>query len=363
LALFALAGSHLRLRYGLCTYDTNSREVFFVDDDAILGIGGVGITPIYRSRNSDCQIVEADIVFREHPNKPWQVSRLTDTSWGYNGDYSNTSRELTPTALHEVGHFFGLGHENRTYNMMGADYSHVYPYVDSITSASKEQGYIGTDMAQGLVNLYGLSNDLSKQDLSVTHFWKPAMGTGSVTGQYSNHERIPLFQPGTPAPVQVADCTSQYVQSGSTSCHFNDPFLSLRDGEHTFGVKRGQQVVLKFGFENAGVSTQTVKVNYYLSTDKSISSADTLLSSQTKTIARNVVAATPQPAIIPPASQIGYVPTGFIAGPNYEDATVVIPSTAPLGRAYLGVMVDAANTVIEKNENNNTSYVAVKITN
>lgn len=116
---------------------------------------------------------------------------------------------------------------------------------------------------------------------------------------------------------------------------------------------------LKYSGSAAGLRN----ISYYLSTDKSISSADTLLSSQTKTIARNVVAATPQPAIIPPASQIGYVPTGFIAGPNYEDATVVIPSTAPLGRAYLGVMVDAANTVIEKNENNNTSYVAVKITN
>jgi hypothetical protein len=26
--LFALAGSHLRLRYGLCTYDTNSRLIY-----------------------------------------------------------------------------------------------------------------------------------------------------------------------------------------------------------------------------------------------------------------------------------------------------------------------------------------------
>ena len=288
-------------------------EVWFTSDPNLTwggstSSGSPAVTHFARF-NSQCQFTEADLL----------VSTVNQTNWDYSnavsssGAYGGTKRQLLPTFIHELGHVSGLAHEGRYYNIMGTDWTHVN------RNGSLSEGYLGEDASNGLVASYGLVADTAYQDVSLTH-WRR---TG-VTSEYSLHQRVPLLS----STGVALTCTPQ---KNVTTCAGND-----YEGDQYYKVTRGQTVNLMLGYENNGRDTKTVKTSYYLSTDTTITSADTYLGEASYSLARDL--------------------------PNYYQKSLTIPATLTVGKVYyLGAIVDSANTVVEKDETNNTSYTAIKI--
>lgn len=212
-------------------------------------------------------------------------------------NYGGTKRSLRGVMIHELGHFFGLGHETDTYNIMGDDSTHVHANGSVVT------WYGGEDATRGLIALYG-SNGL--QDVAVSH-WHLC---GSF-GQYSSHCRNGMTD-----------------AAGNALTAYNDGA-----NEPLFYVTRGQSYYPMATLENMGSSTETVTVRFVLSTNDTISTGDTTIATVSKTLTQDVV--------------------------NESTGTrVTIPSTIAPGDYWLGAIVDADGAVPEWNESNNAGYLA-----
>ncbi|WP_020405731.1 matrixin family metalloprotease [Hahella ganghwensis] len=244
--------------------------------------------------NGSCNMTEADI--RMDSSVTWTTSIVKTTNFNYGG----SGRPFQTTLLHELGHAIGLGHEADEYNIMGQDWDHIH------TNGNYSRAYFGEDASDGSVYLYGAG---SGQDLGVVH-WK---WTGA-SGAYSAHGRTRLLDPSTGSELS-------YTVVG---------------GERRYNVVRGQNVRMELTYENNGNSYQYQDVNYYISTNSTVSTWDTLLASR----------------------NLGLSPDNVYTS-TYD---VTIPSNVSCNTPHwLGAVMDPDGSVSELAEWNNATYIPVYV--
>ena len=210
----------------------------------------------------------------------------------------NGKRSFQSMMLHELGHVAGLAHEADEYNIMGDNGSHHG------TNGSVIYPYIGEDASDAVYDLYGVSSD-AFEDVSVAP-WK-YFGPG---GEYSNHIRTDLYR---------ADGTRI------------SPDLSGGFDPRVYHVGWGDYIV-EFTYENSGKSSQTADVRFYLSTNRTISTADTVVGTW-----NNVVQGR------------GNVYTA--------KRTITMPEVR--GQYYLGVKIDYNNQIAESESSRNATYIGL----
>ena len=218
--------------------------------------------------------------------------------------YGGLYRPFVTTALHEMGHALGLGHENRFYNIMGSDFTHVHTHVN------RTQGYAGADATQGSLFLYGKQYGSATEDLAVTH-WKYA----GVKGEYSTHTQTLLYH-----------------------TNGNVVYWDILDGFPRHHVQAGSTYRAEFTYENNGYgSYSNVKVAWFLSTNKIISTFDQQIGS----------------------ALIGQFPGGAVWTATYD---LTIPAGLKSGMTYyLGAIIDYQNNINEFKEDNNATFLQIKI--
>jgi hypothetical protein len=241
-------------------------------------------------------IVEADVVFW---NGIAYTSSMNKTSLT---PYGGGSRPFQTTCMHEYGHACGLGHENDEYTIMGQDWDHIH------LNGSTCRSYLGEDACDGLVALYGAVGS-GFEDVSLSHWeW-----TGA-SGEYSTHGLCKMFSNSTGAEL------------GWTS--FN--------GQRRYNVTKGVTYRVELTFENNGRTTQNPSVGFYISTNSTISTGDTLVRTVTPSVGR------------------GDVMTTWY--------TVTIPSNLTSGTTYyLGAIIDRTGAIAETDESNNAAYHIIRI--
>jgi hypothetical protein len=280
-----------------------------------------GAMPIFRQaawRRNPTSLSTAIIILNRPPVGVNKVGYGNDKAalFEYGGSYS----PLRSIVMHELGHVAGLQHEGDVLNLMGGDYLLV-------ANGAGIQPYIGEDAAAGLIALYGLSKD-AKEDVSVSHWRYGGKVEGGVGGFFSVHHRTRIFD----ADKQELAMACPYAKPD-----LNGP-LNTACPEPVYQVDKGQSVKLELSYENAGKTTPlAVKVHYYLSTDNSIDTGDTLLKAGKLSLKRDT-----KPATL--------------------TTDIVIPNTVLTGKDYwLGCIVDADNTLDESFETNNATYVGIAV--
>ena len=234
------------------------------------------------------EIVEADVIF--YANTAWTTDTTKQSTLAYGG----AARLFQATAVHELGHAAGLSHETGTYNVMGQEWDHV------TCNGSAIRAYLGEDAADGLVQLYGT---FQMEDLSVSLF----QHTGSFNG-YSTHGACFLFD-----------------SNGSSL-----PSL-FEDGQPRYQVPFGQPIQAEFTYDNNGANAKVVQLGFYVSTNSFISTADTLIHTETISISRD--------------------------DPLTRMTTVNLPTDLNFGQTYyLGVIIDDGDQISEAVETNNEAY-------
>jgi len=267
-------------------------EVWFTDDDEYPAV----CYPWYDIFDWE-RIVEADVLF--YTGEGWTTSMSKSALWTYGG----ASRPFQASVLHEYGHAAGLGHENDEYTVMGSSFRHLH------LNGSTCRSYLGEDACDGLVYLYGRKSGATVEDVSVVH-WKYL----GEDGEYATHQLCKMFN-------------TSGTELGSNAF----------DGQRRYNVTRSQSVRPEFSYENNGETSKTVRVGYYISTNSTISTSDTLIATRSITVNRNDV----------------WTDSG---------ATVVIPSNLTVGSTYyLGVIIDDNAAVSEIDESNNASYHIIRI--
>lgn len=244
-------------------------------------------------------VVEADVMFYNGIAYEDNMNKIN--FWGFGGN----SRPFETTAIHELGHTAGLGHENNEYNIMGGDYTFIHVNGDSVRS------YIGEDGSDGLVWLYGSRN---AEDVSVVNYKYKGR-----SGAYSAHEHTQLYD------------TSGNILSGSNStstCYRNMC-------ETTYDVSAGQTVDFEVTAENSGRNSQTVNISYYLSTNSTITTTDTLLATDSISVSRRDA--------------------------DTIKKRLTIPNNLQTGNYWLGAIIDSSNWLAEVDEVNNATYTAIRI--
>jgi len=282
-----------------------------LDDDTSVAVGNgeseiwwdnSGNSAIGYNITSPCgRTIEGDIIF--HNTVSYDDSMENKANfWNYGGN----SRTFETTALHEVGHTVGLAHENRYYNIMGSDYTHVHT-----TGENALRSYLGEDAVNGLISLYGGSN---REDLSVAA-WRHI----GASGEYSTHGRTRLFNSGG-ALLSASNATPSCTRS---QC------------ELRYNVAIGETIQYEMTLENNGRNRQSVVLGYYISTNATITTTDTLIGTDTVTVTRDT--------------------------PDTVRKTITLPNNlAPNTNYYLGVIIDNNDSVAEWTEENNTSYMHIR---
>lgn len=248
---------------------------------------------------------ESDVFFSWIPwpktsSAPWSVN--SDAQFGM-VIYGGPAEMWEPAALHEFGHALGLAHENRFYNLLGAHDSHVN------VNCEKIRFYVGEDAGNGAVFLYGSDASHGWWDVGVSHFkYAPP------SSEYSTHTLTQIFNSN---------------DSVTSSNNF--------EGVRRYNVKKGNSYKVQFTYENNGVlPISNLSIGYYISTNHCITTCDTRIDSFVGPLARN--------------------------WPYTMKRNLTIPSTLIVGQTYyLGVIVDYTDQFPEFAEDNNATYIPIKI--
>lgn len=257
---------------GWATNDGRNSIVIAAPANWIWGDFTLAVTQV---RRSSCpiwpfpraELQEADIVF--NPN-PLGIPGFWDTAISpappHNGAFSSTL-----VGIHEHGHAFGLDHENDVMATMNA----IYP----------NSGVIGVDndahphADDTLGNRAGYGTATTSRDLAASIFRRTIPGESDVIA----------------APA---------------------------------ATDRNAFVAFPFTIMNRGTTNQSLlAVRFYLSADRNVTTADTLVGSSTVTLNSGVSS----------TANVG----------------VLIPAGAPTGNQFLGWIVDPLNAVAEADEGNN----------
>ena len=241
------------------------------------------------------RIIEVDVFFDDSWNWTPSGNKSLLTT------YSGRGQLLSGTAAHELGHLVGLRHENRLYNIMGADYSHLH------VNGSMARTYAGVDAGEGAAFLYGTRSD-GWEDIGVVH-WKYA---GS-SGEYSRH-----------AKTRIYDSTGGDLRTTAVN------------GEVGYLVKAGDVVQPQFTYENSGKNAQSFQFGIYISSNDLITTRDRRIAGFRGRLDRDSIVTTTVNVTIP---------GDLVADENY----------------WLGVIVDDDNSIDERMEWNNASYLPVKV--
>lgn len=273
-------------------FSTNSR--FLQDDET--GDWAPAVAWTNYNLGGTPRIVETDVVF--NANRVW----TSGTSKSVMTAYGGSARPFRTTAMHELGHAFGLAHVNTEYNVMGVDYTHLH------TNDTEASAYLGEDASNGAVFLY-TSDSSTPEDIGVVH-WRYE----GTSGEYSTHDRTDIQDSG--------GGTKSYTEI---------------DEEPYYRVDNGESLRVQFTYENNGSTTQSfVDIGFYLSDDPAITTLDRHLVTRTVgSLARNDVYTT------------------------YKNVT--LPSDLqPLTYYYIGAIIDEDDSLEEEYESNNAAYVGIK---
>lgn len=245
-----------------------------------------------------CSVVEVDMRFG---NLTWVT---TDTSQHEPYIPAGTGRNMTGVAVHEAGHCLGLAHSDNIYNMMGHDWTHV--------TRNGTAAYYGPgeDMSDGLIDKHGKksAND-SNRDVGITVF----RYDGPDGGGYSRHVAGEITQASVAVPV-----------------------VGTFDEQDVYQVVAGETVQMELTLENNGEkNAELPNIGYYLSTNSSISTLDTLLKTNAISIGR-----------------------GF---PLETAISVTIPAGTAPGNYFLGAFIDHDNQIAEVTNANNVAYYPIEV--
>jgi hypothetical protein len=261
------------------------------------GFGAPAVTNYWFNTGS-CTFNEADVRFDN--TVAYHYTHTKGSLWPYGG----AKRPFQTTAMHELGHVVGLGHEGDVYNIMGQDWDHIH------ANCGLAYAYPGEDAVSGAVALYGVWSG-SLEELGVAH-WRR---TG-VSGGYSVHDRTRLLNS---SGVELAKWTSS--------------------PEPVYRVNKGQVVRLEMTYENMGkTSPLTADARIYLSSNDCITTVDTVLQSFWLSQSRNT--------------------------PYTITRTITIPATLTSGSfRWLGVNIDdpASFTEFYDNAYENASYIGIRV--
>ncbi len=277
-------------------------EIWFSSDPSALS-GAPAITWYwydcvdYWIFGTDVEMTEADVVF--DVNRTWTSGTLKSAMWEYGGG----ARPFRTTAIHEFGHALALAHTATRYQIMGQDWTHNH------VNGGRAHPYFGEDASNGAVFLYG-SDSTPREDLGVVH-WRWI----GHSGEYSTHGRTRIFDSNGSELSKVAG-----------------------QSEPRYYVDNGQTIQVEFTYENNGSNTHTVDLQFYLSTNDTITTSDHLLRTTGVVLGRNDVWTTTH--------------------------TVTLPNNlSPNRDYYIGAIVDSSDSVSEVFENNNATYIGLRTRN
>lgn len=283
-------------------------EIYFVSD-----MDAVAACKWQADLAFSCYLTEADVRINA---QDWADGKFsTGQSKSPHTKYGNGPRLLETTMIHELGHCMGLQHEDRVYSSMGESFGHLH------TNGDKTAGYAGVDTTKGLRFLYGSAND--GENLAITHWkWIGSTNPGCNGGNdcYSKHGRTVMMKSG-----------------GDTYATTPDLKNTTTDEEPYYKVIRGQEVLVEFGYENLGASDQSTLVQFVVSEDDQITSADT------------AVDGLPLPLTLSKVSN------------SYRSDGITIPTNIPSGKRWVGAIIDPAGDLAETDETDNATYVGIEV--
>ncbi|PRP96106.1 matrixin family metalloprotease [Enhygromyxa salina] len=248
------------------------------------------------SWSSGGTLVESDVYF--DIDYDWTTTDAKADSVAYTG---SGYRPLLNTALHEFSHALGLGHEGDVFNVLGNAWNVVS------TNGASTESVISEDVSNGLIAHYGQRPSVN-EDLSLYHWeW-----SANING-YSRHARTPITGPSGAALSSAPE---------------SNPSLN----EPAYYVSSGQTLEVTQTAENRG-TTQLVTIKWYLSTNSTITTSDTVLATSALNKGRN--------------------------GPFTWTRSLSLPGGLVAGTRYwVGAIIDSEGVLAEQNEINNAMYVA-----
>ncbi|MEM7481257.1 MAG: PKD domain-containing protein [Acidobacteriota bacterium] len=227
--------------------------------------------PIYSRNNcpwlwgAQPRIVEQDVLFNPAPNNGWDFRPNPPPG----GIFAPTVFAIV--GMHEFGHVFGAAHENDVMGTMDA----IYPDGGVIGNFNEIQPHADDTLAVRAG--YGTSGTF--RDVAASAYQRIGVGNSAII----------------PAPATAA---------------------------------RNQRIAIPFTIENRGTTNQnSVRVEFFLSTDRFITTADRLLGSATFSMNAGTL--------------------------STLNVFMTIPATTPAGLYHLGWIVDANNAIGETDEGNN----------
>ena len=229
-------------------------EVVFINDSGAYAMNQTSII--------GCSYTETDVVFGNQSN--WVYDESANII-----PFQGSNRSFIGTAIHELGHALGLMHEDRYYNIMGEDWTHVNRNGNSTYYGPGEDG------SNGAANLYGSDSDVL--DLGISAF--------KHIGSFTQGNQIPYSDHGHVEVVGATSCTP------STDGNTGEMYCARAD--------QNTRIVPEFTVENNGSRTQDVEIKLYLSTNNIISTADTYLQTYTSTLGRDTPSTFQLPVNLP----------------------------------------------------------------
>jgi len=249
------------------------------------------------------RIVEVDFTFSTHVQFTTSMSKTSLRAYG--GAYAS----FEVGALYMFARAAGVAFEWDELNLMLLPHDARATYVT--LNGSTCRSYLGEDVCDALVDTYGRRSGSSIEDVSATH-WKHGW---NETQQYY-----------MPVLCEMFDSDQNTVLPSSSY-----------NGQRRYLVYPGQTVFAQFTFENNGETAQSPRLGYYISTNSTISTSDTLVSELSLRLIRDSPDTANGPSI--------QIPSNLVPGRTY----------------YLGVITNHDNRISEVTADNNQAYHIIEV--